>query len=363
MRSHLYDVSAVANAGVPAYALNNGIWNPATIALAGAGSVTQPTVAGLGYVTGGTGTPPTGGVSLATHVGVLAGSELRSFALNQTSAELKGMTSLQEGAIGASSVLANMDYGMAVLRLLATQGRAHVVAMGRITGDAVSPSWEWATGAIDQTTNLGTGATGILRTGLGDYDFTLLADRGVAEANTIILAQVNSAGLRMTTAAINHDSATTKRLTILEEGAAGVTSIFADLDVNIVILKIGAPPGNIVGRLHAMAACDGVTNDYAWASGNIDQTGGLNTTGPGVYVINYLADRGIAPADSITFFTPRGTLVPNVGAGTGLVTITPDTTGGSAVTFGVDVLQEGIAGAISTPADFNFDFACFSRAA
>jgi hypothetical protein len=345
-----YNLAAIQNAGVPAVALNGGAWLPNPVDT-GVGDMILQTTPDRGFAANAS-------IMMATKRGVLGPSGLRTIAHNPTSPVNHQMTTLVEGGGGGASVFADYDFDLLV-GTLGIWSAARVIAMGRISG-GIAPAWEWSRGGIDE-------ATPITRGGAGDYTFNLLPDQGIdGLTGGIILCQpTQSAGTApppfLQSVAINHVSDVAKQVTMLREGGGGAASVLTDMDVNVVVLGLGARPGLSVGKLHA--ACSivgGVNPTYLWASGAIaNQAAGPTRTSPGVYIIDYLADQGTAPGESIEFTLPRGVQaasgmqVINAGRAFGPVAVTQVVT---------QARQEGVAGAISVPTDLSYDFLSFRAA-
>jgi hypothetical protein len=349
--ANLFDVSAVIGQAAPAYIFNGGIWDEPAVNNLAVGNTQNFPLATRSWDTFGDAVTP-GGIVIVGNRGVLVASGMQGQAISGAPGVgniRKDITQVQEAAGGNASVFTDMVYQMMVLQMMESAGRCHILGMGRITGGA-NPTWLFATGGIDQTTDFGNGPSGILRNGAGDYDVAFLPDQGIDPANTLCIAQIAEAPLFGTSAAIN-PLAAASQITMLQEGAVGAASVLTDLDVNVIFVAPGARPGNAAAVVHAFGSCNGAAGTYNWASGNVDQTNGINRTGAGAYTIDYLADAGVDPTETVTFFSQRGPIAAGA-----LPSLMPGAL--TALTVPVSTRVEQ-AGAASILADINFDFASF----
>lgn len=163
------------------------------------------------------------------------GNLMRAAAINPVTDTTFQLTSLEEGAAGVASALTDMDLAVALLApghyQGPTVGQLHAAAL--IQGDAVAPSFDFATGVWDQ-------ATGITRNGAGDYTVPYLATQGIDEGESLhffLPAGVLAAsGLR--TIGYTRPTDGQVRMFMSQEGAAGAASAYTDYNAYALSMRL-----------------------------------------------------------------------------------------------------------------------------
>lgn len=294
------------------------------------------------------GADPTTHAFVAQLGSVLQGSRNQVVAVNPTSERNLRVTALEgDGAGGASSL---NDVGLA-LHLIAGPGRGltrlEVIAAGRITGHATTPTWAWASGAIDQSS--------LVRTGIGYYQFQMEPGMdGVEAVSTAVdlrFGQCTGAwsASALRSASLAKFDANTYRTATNQEGAGGTAAARQDLDMDVLVLSTEGRSSSKRKRsldVKAYGSVSAAGGTLAVQSGSIAS---IVKNGTGDFTVTLADGFGIDPDQSVIMRSAR---ITQVASGMTYVGYTRP----SANTVNFVCGQEGAGGAASIAADFDFDF-------
>jgi len=326
----LNSAASIANAGALAWVGQSGDFDETTSARTGVGAITLNTIASRGF-------DAAQSLIFATKRGALAGADLYSVGDAAASDTSKQISTVEEGAGGIASVLADFDVDLLTVGI----GRKplSIVGMGHVdTG--VGPTWNWGCGLIHAN-------AAIVRNAAGDYTITM--PHGIAAADCeIIVIPDGPASANLFSASVVHVSATTKRITIAADASP---SILTDMHFAVVIVANGAGPS--CARIRAAAqVAPGAPPTYTWQFG-FDGDVAITRTGIGNDVVLTLANGnnvdGLPATGSIAMIRPRGAVGAN-----GLVSAYAAAQAGGA-TVECNTSQEGAGGAVGAYADLGFD--------
>ena len=278
-----------------------------------------------------------------------ANDEIRSCGVVHTSDIAKRVTSLQEGAGGAVSALADVPYDLCVLDPgLERQGLA-ILDSGSVSFPLGVPTYLWRGGTF---------AGALADTGVGLVDWTW-ARGGIdtTQCVTILTPRAVMAASGLTTPHIIHTSDTAKRVAIYQEAARGGSSAPADVDFDFVIIGPLPAQRSPLVELHAICSVvSGVgptfrrpitTREFAAT--------GVTRTVAGDYDITLGPGFGVDALASAIIANPRIAAAASQNRSIGVVHTSDNVKR-------VTCLQEGAAGAASALTDFDFDLAIFRRA-